>query len=119
MSEAEGTVLKAEGMETALTIHKDWQDSFREVVRELAQIPSGFTSEDVIDKVGLPSGDIGLHRNNAVGAMMSGMAANKTIKKTGNHVSSKRSPSHGAELTEWIGVRWSRKPCPMCGQGGV
>lgn len=119
MSEMEGVIRKAAGMDVALTVHKDWQESFRETVKAFAQIPRGFTSEDVIDKIGLPTGETGLHKNNAVGAMMSGMAANKTIKKTGNHVPSKRSSSHGAELTEWVGVRWGKKPCPTCGRGGV
>ncbi len=99
----EGLVGKQTGQATALRTYPEWQTAFRKEVVTLAATRMPFTSEDVIDAVGLPSGDIGKDANNAVGAMMTAMAKQGVIRKTGNRVPSKRPTSHAAELTEWSG----------------
>lgn len=101
---ASGQELKQAGMEQALQAHRQWQEEFREAAVALADSGVLFTSEDVLDVVGLPTGGPGLHRNNAVGAMMNALARQKVIVKTGRHVPSRRNLSHGAELTQWVGV---------------
>lgn len=102
---AEGKRRKEEGMAVAKE-HAEltWKEAFYEVATTFAASGHPFTSEDVIERVGLPTGDVGLHRNNAVGAMMNALARRGIIVKTGRHVPSKRAVSHGAELTEWIGT---------------
>jgi hypothetical protein len=82
-----------------------WKAKFRLALNTLACGPLPFTSEDVIGIVGLPVGDVAMNANNAVGAMMTAAAKTGVIRKTGNRVQSRRASSHGAELTEWIGVR--------------
>ena len=82
-----------------------WKAKFKESVRAFARTRQPFTSEDVIAVVGLPCGDVAMNANNAVGAMMTALAKRGVICKTGNRVQSRRKSSHGAELTEWIGVR--------------
>lgn len=99
----EGLIEKKQGQENALKTYDEWQLSYREQVRTLAATRMPFTSEDVIAVVGLPSGGIGKDANNAVGAMMTAMAKEGVIKKTGRRVQSQRPSSHGAELTEWEG----------------
>ena len=105
-----GLDMKESGMTQAID-HAElpWKDRFDLTVRRLADAGVPFTSEDVIAHVGLPTGKINLHRNNAVGAMMNAAAKRKIIRKTGRHVPSKRTASHGAELTEWVGIPWRRR----------
>ena len=105
---AEGQRRKAEGQAQALSPEdlEPWKDRFRAEVRRLAQAgPAPFTSEDVVDAVGLPSGDVGQHANNAVGAMMGAMAKAGVIRRKG-YTTSRRPVSHGAVLSEWQGVAW-------------
>lgn len=82
-----------------------WKARYKEAVRNLARQRRPFTSEDVIAIVGLPAGDVEMNANNAVGAMMTGLAKAGVICKTGERVQARRPSSHGAELTEWIGTR--------------
>jgi hypothetical protein len=99
----EGLVNKEHGMERALKSYEEWQSAFRKEVRTLAATRMPFTSEDVVEIVGLPSGEIGKDANNAVGAMMNALAKEGVIAKTGNRALSRRPSSHGAELTLWKG----------------
>lgn len=99
-----GNIGKLRGMEQALRKYHLWKEDFAEAAREYAEAGIPFTSEDVLDVVGLPSGETGQHKNNAVGAMMYGLARRGLIKKTGRHVQSRRAHSHAAELTQWIGA---------------
>lgn len=99
----DGKQKKEDGMSHALSIHEAWQESFREAIRQLADTDRPFTSEDAVAICGLPTGEVGLHRNNAVGAMMSGLAKQKVIKKTGKHILSRRSVSHATEINTWVG----------------
>lgn len=103
-SEAEASeVEKRRGMALALTAHDAWKDRFRETVETLAITGAPFTSEDVLDVVGLPSGTVATNGNNAVGAMMNGMAARGIIEKTSMRWKSRRRTSHARELAVWVG----------------
>jgi hypothetical protein len=82
-----------------------WRDRFDLTIRRLADFGYPFTSEDVIAHVGLPTKTIGKDQNNSVGALMNAAGRRGTIVKTGKRVPSRRPSSHGAELTEWVGVR--------------
>jgi len=111
-------ILKDEGMSKALAKEglDGWKDEFYKAAQYLCDCGDSFTSEDVLDLVGLPSGTIKSNANNAVGAMMNGMARKGVIRKTGERRLSKRPSSHGAELTVWVGVRASEKndrPSPV------
>ena len=100
-----GREAKEEGMARALQPQEvaDWKEQFERSVITLARRGVPFTSEDVIDAVGLPR-DVKQNRNNAVGAMMSAMARRGFIRKTGRHIQSQRHVSHCREIREWIGV---------------
>lgn len=63
-------------------------------------VGSRFTSEDVTHAVGLPSGDVGQHRNNAVGAVMRAAAKAGHVRRVG-YVESTRTRSHAAVLSRW------------------
>ena len=101
--EPTGEQLKEQGMVLALGRGgiEAWKEDFRATVDGL---PTGmhFTSEDILERVGLPSGEVKRDGNNAVGALMNGMAKREIIRKAGYHTNSRRSMSHGAELTVWI-----------------
>ena len=98
-----GLALKQRGMKQALRPDAlaEWKDEFRAYIQSMPH-DSEFTSEDVVDAVGLPSGDVRMNANNAVGAMMNGLARRGLIAKTGVRVQSKRPSSHGAELILWV-----------------
>jgi hypothetical protein len=77
-----------------------WNALFDEVIVQLARSKIPFTSEDVIERIGLPAS--GSH--SAVGAKMTGAAKRGLIMKTGRRVKATRSIRHAGELTEWVGV---------------
>lgn len=101
-----GTEAKREGMARALQPQElvRWREQFREAVTMWAERGVPFTSEDITDTIGLPRG-IAQNKNNAVGAMMNGMAVRGIIRKTGRRVQSTRSHSHAREILEWVGVQ--------------
>jgi hypothetical protein len=105
---------KEEGMALALTRHgiEDWKDAAREAVIEMP-IGHTFTADDLIAVVGLPSGDAGQNENNAVGAIINGMAKQKLIAKTASRVNATRKGSHARELTVW------RRTQPGTGRAGA
>jgi hypothetical protein len=125
-------IFKDEGMSKALAKEglDGWKDEFYKAAQYLCDSGDSFTSEDVLDLVGLPSGTIKSNANNAVGAMMNGLARKGKIRKTGERRLSKRPSSHGAELTVWASARTSENrdstadpvpvphgtyaPCPAC-----
>ena len=103
------TTTKDEGQACALRPETiaEWRARFRQTVRYLSDNQSEFTSEDIVRLVGLPIGEAGMNRNNAVGAMMTGMARQGLIRKTGARRLATRRSSHGAELTVWTrGTRY-------------
>jgi hypothetical protein len=103
-AQMDGLIEKDVGQRRALLTYEDWQTEFRREVLLLAATREPFTSEDALAVVGLPSGEIATNANNAVGAMMTAMAKEGQIVKTGQRAPSKRPSSHGAELTVWMGT---------------
>jgi hypothetical protein len=99
----DGEQLKALGMHMAANAVPTWLDQAHAAVRYLAATGCWFTSEDVTQIVGLPRGDVGQHRNNAVGAVMSAEARAGTIVRVG-YEKSKRPVSHAAVLSRWVGA---------------
>ena len=91
------------GMQLALDAQPDWAEQAFEVIKVLAKRGTEFTSEDVIAINGLPSGEVGQHKNNASGAIMNKAARAGIIRKVG-YGTAKRKASHGAVLAIWIGV---------------
>lgn len=59
-----------------------------------------FTSEDLTAALGLPTGEVGQHRNNATGAVMRTAARQGLIRRIG-YVESVRKRSHAAVLSRW------------------
>lgn len=105
----ESLKLKEEGMKKALSppVLVEWKIQFREQVWKMAKTGQRFTSEDVIEIVGLPAGKVSTNANNAVGAMMNALAKRNIIKKTNERRKSRRPNSHGAELAVWIGASFN------------
>ena len=95
--------LKQHGMQLALDAKPDWAEEAYEVIKQLAMRGTQFTSEDVLAMTGLPSGEVGQHKNNASGAIMNKAARAGIICKVG-YGTAKRKASHGAVLAIWIGA---------------
>jgi hypothetical protein len=95
--------LKQHGMQLALDAQPDWADQALIAILQLAKRGTEFTSEDVLEIIGLPSGAVGQHKNNASGAIMNKAARAGWIRKVG-YGKAKRKESHGAVLAIWIGA---------------
>lgn len=104
----EGERRKAVGMHRALDAREAWRQRARAAVLALAALGEPFTSEDVVDRVGLPAGGVGTNANNAVGALMSSAARANVIEPTGRHVRCRHAHSNARELKEWRGVTHGR-----------
>lgn len=102
-----GENLKDSGQDQALTAQELWRNEAELAAVALARSREAFTSEDIISLVGLPTGEPGTNRNNAVGALMTALCRQGMIQKTGRRVKARRVSSHAAELTEWIGAQVS------------
>jgi hypothetical protein len=94
---------KEHGMQLALDAQPDWADQALVAILQLAKRGIQFTSEDVLAMTGLPSGQVGQHKNNASGAIMNKAARAGWIRKVG-YCTAKRKESHGAILAIWIGA---------------
>jgi hypothetical protein len=92
-----------QGMQLALDAQPDWADQAWVAILQLAKQGIEFTSEDVLAITGLPSGEVGQHKNNASGAIMNKAARAGWIRKVG-YGKAKRKESHGAVLAIWIGA---------------
>lgn len=97
-----GDIAKSVGQQEALARVDDWTGEAWRCLVLLVGEGRPFTSEDLIERIGLPSGEVGTNRNNAVGAIMTSAAKQRLIRKTGQRVKARRAVSHAAELTEWI-----------------
>jgi hypothetical protein len=106
-----GETLKNEGMEKALNKESvsDWQDA---VKLWAWRMNAGhlFTSEDVTEKFGLPTGEVKTNKNNAVGAIMNAIAKKGVIRNTGNYVKSSRPSSHSAVIAVWERTQLGKEP---------
>jgi len=91
-----------------------------------------FTSEDLVDAVGLPTGAEASGKNNAVGAVMNAAAKKGVIRNTHDYVKTKRPASHGRIIAVWERTLLGKEPnvysstpvpvptdaspdCPECG----
>lgn len=97
------TDLKQHGMQLALDAQPVWADDAFEAIKMLASRKVEFTSEDVLEITGLPSGGVGMHKNNATGAVMSKAARAGIIRKVG-YTTAKRKASHSSVHAVWIGA---------------
>lgn len=94
-----GDALREAGQATALAAVTPWPELALAWVR---QLPTGhtFTSEDLTAAVGLPRGDVGTNRNNAVGAVMAAVSRQHLAHRVA-YVKAARPESHGAVLALW------------------
>ena len=103
--EIPGAAEKLEGMAAAIrgayTSLPEWEAAFRAMGALLAARGQTFTSEDITERVGFYR-EPGTNRNNAVGALMSGMAKEGLIRRVGR-AASKLPRQHGAEISVWRG----------------
>lgn len=95
--------LKEHGMQLALDAQPVWAEDALEAIKQLAKRGTEFTSEDVLAITGLPSGEVGMNKNNASGAIMNKAARAGIIRKVG-YTTSKRKESHGSVHAVWIGA---------------
>lgn len=100
-----GDAAKAEGMRRTLTTDRTWpwRDHAMAVLEELAATGKTFTADDLVARVGLPDDEVGMNRNNAVGAIFSAAAKSGLIVPTGNYIKSRRRTNHSAVLAVWAG----------------
>ena len=68
--------------------------------RWLAVRVDPFTSEHLVEAIGLPDGQVGMNKNNAVGALVRAWAQRKCIDRVG-YSPARRVESHGALLSVW------------------
>lgn len=94
------SVLRGErGMQQALVSKHDWQQR-AQLWFDLLERGALFTSEDLTEAVGLPTGSTGLNKNNAVGAFLRNLSKMGAIVKKGSKGSRKKR-SHGASIALW------------------
>ena len=82
-----------------LSLAADWKEK-AELWFKLLSPGANFTSEDLTDAVGMPAGEVGMNRNNAVGSFILVLRNRGAINKVTVQSSRKRS-SHGATLVVW------------------
>lgn len=100
---AGGQALAERGMTRALDAAEEWRTDAYAAIDYLAQTGRRFTSEDVVELVGLPNPDAtDTNQNNAVGAIMNAAARRHMIHRVG-WGSSRRKSSHAAALALWEG----------------
>ena len=101
----EGQARKASGMALALSGARAgaWINAARPAILTLARTLKPFTADDVLRAVGLPERSK-MNRNNSVGALFSGLAAEGRIRPTGRFVRTTRPIGHGRRIQEWVGV---------------
>lgn len=92
------------GMTKALTAKQEWAYQAKAALRALARTGRPFTSEDLTDIVGLPTGTTATNRNNAVGAIINAYAKTKMINRVGDRPARNRS-SHGHRIAVWQGFK--------------
>lgn len=89
-----------QAMEASLSLAGDWKMKADAWLKQQPQM-FRFTSEDVTDAIGYPSGENAMHRNNAVGAWMRGCRKKNLIERL-EPVTSRHSRSHGATIWLWM-----------------
>lgn len=99
-----GDALKHEGMTRALDAAERWRARAWLAMHDLADQGDPFTSEDLVDLVGLPRRVEGANTNNAVGAIFSAAARRHVIERVGIR-NAQRPALHAAALTVWKGTK--------------
>lgn len=95
---------KHTGATRALDAAPQWRDRARTAIDELAATGRAFIADDLVALVGLPHGEPGVNRSNAVGAAFLAAKTRGVIRATGNRRPTRRVGMHGRYVTEWIGV---------------
>lgn len=99
---AEATRRKEDGIDKALrkAATLKWQKAAEDWLWDL---PAGhrFTSEELVDVIGLPVGREAAGKNNAVGALMNGIAKKGVIRNTQQYVKTSRPASHSRVVAVW------------------
>lgn len=103
-----GTERREAGEQIAMAAAGSWTLAAHEAMRTLAASGRTFTSEDLTDMVGLPSGDVGTNRNNAVGAVVSWAVRTGLVVAVGQ-TKSTRARSNAAKLSVYVGAQHARK----------
>jgi len=104
-----GEARKDAGQAAALTKHEEWQQSVKAFVINLRGREK-FTAEHVVAYFGLPTNGHGINKNNAVGAIMTGLAKRGYIRKTGDYVKSSRPERHGGMVAVWERTLLGKEP---------
>lgn len=96
----EGMALKDHGQAAAAEAALPW---FDKGVRWIASKPpyTSFTSDDLVEALGLPTEDVGTNKNNAVGALFSYAVKQDLINRRGYRPSTRKS-NHAAVVSVWI-----------------
>lgn len=102
-----GEQLAAAGQQQALANAPEWREQARTTILRLAASGERFTSEDVVARIGLPTGDAGANRNNAVGAVFAAASRRGWITRV-DYVKAKRAALHAAVVAVWIGTEEGR-----------
>jgi len=115
-SKMSGELARDADIENAKRKHKDWQKHFREVAYSFIKSGKYFTAEDIVEVTGLPSGDVGMNKNNVVGAMMNSIVREGNITRVG-YTKSRRRTSHAKQASVWSRkTERTAKKCPTCGR---
>lgn len=98
----EGTAQRDKGVNTALFAPgmDVWTLRAEKAVQHLLSQGRTFTSDDVIEAVGLPRLESAPNRNNAVGALFQSLAKRGVIKKVG-YAKTRRAIGHARVVTVW------------------
>lgn len=102
---------REDGQQLALQNKDEWRLKAQEAIRQLAYTGRPFTSEDVTNIVGYPSGSNDTNRNNAVGAVLARMAKTHLIRHVG-WTQAKNVQSHGRTLKQWAGYAGTKSREP-------
>lgn len=98
-----GEAHKVQGQSYALAGAPEWRHRAERRVLVLAVTRRPFTSEQVTSEVGLPTGEVGMNKNNAVGALMAECARRGWIRRVG-YDKAHRASQHAAVLAVWEGT---------------
>ena len=101
------------GMALAETKHYEWHRRFDHVVDRYIKSGRFFTVEDVVQEIGLPSGEIG--GNKIIGAAMSGIVRSGRLTRVG-YTKARRTTSHSRQLSVWSSKVASGQRCHTCGR---
>jgi hypothetical protein len=102
MTEISGEQLKLDGMTQAVDAVPDWRTRAEQALIDLARSGEPFTSETLVERVGLPRGEVKTNRNNAVGGLIGGASRRGLIRLIG-YQKAKRRESHAAVVGIWVG----------------